>query len=80
MLSSGTSNLKRRSDKVENTDTSKAERVQLHLSLPYKHEPRRHPKVQELLDRGLRIVQLQRISDHEVLITLDGNDPNPQGS
>jgi len=65
---------------VENTDTSTGERIQLHLALPYNHEPRRHPRVRGLIDRGYRIVQLQRISDHEVLITLDGTNSELQGN
>ena len=46
------------------------ERVQLHLVLPYKHEARNEPRVRAYLERGYRIVQLQRITDREVVLTL----------
>ncbi len=46
------------------------ERIQLHLVLPYKHEVGDHPQVKTRLDDGYRIVQLQRVSDREVLVTL----------
>jgi len=46
------------------------ERIQLHLVLPYKHEARDHPQVKSYLDDGYRVVQLQRVTDREVLITL----------
>jgi len=56
---------------VENRDKPDArERVQLHLVLPYKFEPRQHHKVRGYLDLGYRIVQLQRVSDREVVVTL----------
>jgi hypothetical protein len=51
---------------VENAD-----RIQLHLVLAYKHEAREHPRIRERLERGYRIVQLQRVSDREVLVTLE---------
>jgi hypothetical protein len=46
------------------------DRVQLQLPLAYRHEARQHPKIREWLERGYRIVQLQRLSDREVLVTL----------
>ncbi len=46
------------------------ERIQLHLVLPYKFQPTDEPRVKKLLDRGYRIVQLQRLTDREVLVTL----------
>ena len=49
-----------------------AERVQFHLVLPYKLQPRDNPRVRGYLDRGYRIVQLQRVTDREVLVTLAG--------
>lgn len=52
------------------TETNGAEIVQLHLVLPYKQEVRTHPRVARLLERGYRIVQLQRVSDREALVTL----------
>ncbi len=44
--------------------------MQLHLVLPYKHEARGHPQVRSYLERGWRIVDLQRLTDREVLVTL----------
>ena len=38
--------------------------------LPYKFEPLDDLRVRELLDDGYRIVQLQRLSDREALVTL----------
>jgi hypothetical protein len=46
------------------------ERIQLHLVLPYKHEVRDHPRIRSRLEDGYRIVQLQRVTDREVLVTL----------
>ena len=46
------------------------DKVQLHLVLPYKFEPTDEPQVRGLLDRGYRIVQLQRMTDREVIVTL----------
>ena len=46
------------------------ERVQLHLTLPHKIEARDHHKVRAYLDRGFRIVQFQRVTDREVIVTL----------
>jgi predicted GNAT superfamily acetyltransferase len=47
------------------------QRIQLHLVLPYKFEPRGDKRVRAYLDRGYRIVDLQRITDREALVTLD---------
>lgn len=44
--------------------------VQLHLIHPYNIEIRRNAKVRAYLDKGYRIVQLQRLTDREVLVTL----------
>ena len=46
-------------------------RVQLHLSLPYKLEPGRHPRVAKLLAQGYRIAQLQRLTDRDAIVTLE---------
>jgi len=46
-------------------------RLQLHLVLPYKIEPREHREIKRYLDRGWRIEDLQRLSDREALVTLD---------
>ncbi len=53
---------------MENTDN--ADRIQLHLVLAYKFEPRKHHRVRAYLDRGYIIEQLQRITDREVVVTL----------
>lgn len=53
------------------------DRIQLHLELPYNIELRRHHQVKNYLDRGYRIVQLQRVSDREVLVTVT-NEPDPE--
>ena len=45
-------------------------RIQLHLVLPYKFEPRENRRVRDYLARGYRIEQLQRLSDREALVTL----------
>jgi len=46
-------------------------RVQLHLVLPYKMQPRKHHSVRRYLESGYRIVQLQRVTDREALVTLE---------
>jgi hypothetical protein len=46
------------------------DRTQLHIVMPYKLEARNHPRIRSYLDRGYRIVQLQRISDREAIVTL----------
>jgi hypothetical protein len=53
------------------------EQIQLQLKHPYKIEIREHPTVQALLERGFRIVQFQRVTDHEVLVTLEAPTPVP---
>ena len=50
--------------------TAQPDQVQLHLVLPYKFQPTDEPRVKSLLDDGYRIVQLQRVTDREVIITL----------
>lgn len=52
------------------TDPNAEATVQLHLVLPYKQEARTHPRVARLLEQGYRIVQLQRVTDREALLTL----------
>lgn len=54
-------------------------RVQLHLVLPYKFEPRRDGRVRDYLARGYRIEQLQRLSDREALVTLAPARPEGDG-
>lgn len=46
-------------------------RLQLHLDLPYKKEPREDPRVRAWLDRGYRISRLQRLTDRDALVTLE---------
>ena len=48
----------------------RAEKVQLHLVLPYKFEPLDEPRIKTMIEQGYRIVQLQRVSDREVVVTL----------
>ena len=52
-----------------------ADRTQLHLVLPFNHEPREHPRVAAMLAQGFRIQDLQRLTDREVLITLARRAP-----
>jgi hypothetical protein len=54
--------------------TDPKQRIQLHLVLPYNHEVGDHPRIGPHLDQGYRIVQLQRVTDREVLVTLDRDD------
>ena len=46
------------------------DKIQLHLVLPYKFQPTDEPQVKNLLDRGYRILDLQRVTDREVIVTL----------
>ena len=46
-------------------------RVQVQFDLPYHREPRSDERIRTYLDQGLRIVQLQRLSDQEVVITFE---------
>ncbi len=55
-------------DNRENPEAG--ERIQLHLVLPHNHEACDHPRIKAHLDEGYRIVQLQRVTDREVLVTL----------
>jgi hypothetical protein len=47
------------------------DRLQLQLPLPCGREPRDDERVRRQLDLGWRISQLQRLSDHEVLVTFE---------
>jgi len=47
------------------------ERIQLHVTHPYKIEIREHPVVGRRLDEGWRVVHVHRLTDHEALVTLD---------
>ncbi len=55
------------------------EKLQLHLKLPYKFEPRQHHQVRGYLERGYRIVQLQRLTDREAVVTLEAVPPAEGG-
>jgi hypothetical protein len=52
------------------TEPTTAEIIQLHLTHSYKIEISRHPQVNSYLARGYNIINLQRISDRDVLVTL----------
>ena len=47
-----------------------SERIQLHLELPYHHQPRDHPRIGALLAEGFVIADYQRVTDKEVSVTL----------
>jgi hypothetical protein len=47
-----------------------AGKIQLQIVLPYKDEARSHGSVRGYLERGYRIVDLQRVTDREVVVTL----------
>ena len=61
-------------------DSARKDRVQLHVVLPYKFQPTDAPQVKDLLDRGYRIEQLQRVSDREVIVTLASRAPETTAS
>lgn len=44
--------------------------IQLHLTLAYRFDPIKHERVRQLLARGYRIEQFQRITDREAVVTL----------
>ena len=46
------------------------DRIQLHLELPYHQQPRDHPRIGALLDKGFVIADYQRVTDKEVSVTL----------
>jgi hypothetical protein len=47
------------------------QRIQLQLPIPYHREPRDDERVRSFLDRGFRIAQYQRLTDQEVVVTLE---------
>lgn len=51
-------------------------RTQIHLELPYKQQPKDHPRVKAFLDRGCRIEHVQRLTDREVVITFVCGSPS----
>lgn len=46
-------------------------RIQFYLTLPYKHDPIADPLVRAYLDRGYRIVQFQRLTDRDAVVTIE---------
>ena len=46
-------------------------RIQVQLPVPYSREPRNDERLRSYLDRGYRILQYQRLSDSEVVVTLE---------
>jgi hypothetical protein len=52
--------------------------VQLHLQLAYKFDPIHDPRVRDLLARGYRIAQFQRVTDREAVVTLVPEAPGPE--
>jgi hypothetical protein len=49
---------------------SSPDRIQLHLVLPYKFDPRDEPRVARYLEQGYRVEQMQRVTDREAILTL----------
>lgn len=54
----------------ENAGMERSAPIQLQLELPYKQQPSEHPRVRAYLDRGYRLLHLQRLTDQESLVTL----------
>lgn len=46
-------------------------RIQLQLPIPYRREPRDDERVRRYLERGFRIAHYQRLTDQEVVVTLE---------
>jgi hypothetical protein len=55
---------------------STTKRLQLQLPLPSGREPKDDERVRRQLNLGWRIVQLQRLSDQEVLVTFTAPSSN----
>jgi hypothetical protein len=51
--------------------THMSEQIQVHLVHPYNVEIRQNRQVSDMLERGFRIVDLQRVTDREVVVTLE---------
>lgn len=47
-----------------------SERVQLQVGMTFKQQPAEHPRIKAYLDRGYRVVHVQRVTDDEALVTL----------
>jgi hypothetical protein len=63
---------------AEQAREQSGDRFQMHLVLPYNIEARRHARVRRYLDAGYRIVELQRVTDREVLVTLATEGSGPE--
>jgi predicted GNAT superfamily acetyltransferase len=50
--------------------------IQVQLPVPYRREPRNDERLRSYLDRGYRIVHYQRLSDAEVVVTLEAPSPS----
>ena len=59
---------------------SDGSRLQLHLKLPYKKDPREHPRVEALLAEGYLIEEIQRVTDKEIAVTLHRPARAPSGA
>lgn len=53
-----------------NDSAATPEKLQLHLVLPYKVQPRENERIRGWLVRGYRVTHLQRVSDREAVVTL----------
>ena len=49
---------------------NRPETLQLQVALPYKQQPRDHPRIRRLLEDGYWITQFQRLNDREAIVTL----------
>lgn len=49
---------------------NREERVQIQLGMTFKQQPADHARVKAYLERGYRVVHVQRVTDHEALVTL----------
>jgi hypothetical protein len=47
------------------------QRIQVQFQIPYNRQAQDDERVRSYLARGWRIAQLQRLSDHEALITFE---------
>ena len=56
------------------------QRHQVHLVLPYKFEPREHPRVRAMLEEGWRVAEVTRVTDRETLVTFERPLPAAGGS
>jgi hypothetical protein len=50
-------------------------REQLLIDLQYKAAPADHPRVRRYLEKGYRVVELQRVSDGEAIVTVEAPPP-----